>query len=116
MIDRLLQGEHVGRSDAVFPTGVTALPDIIDELLKHPDAKAVGFDSEKKYRSRSSISDAVLKKPKATGPWLWDSNDSGIFIDDRFPSGAGKIPLANSSKGFHLFAFPLSAISKFLGH
>ncbi len=33
---------------------------------------------KKKVRSSSSMSDSMLKKPNATGPWDRDSNDSGI--------------------------------------
>ena len=48
MINSLLQGKYVKRSGTTFPTGITALPDVIDEPLKRLGGKAVCSDIDVK--------------------------------------------------------------------
>ncbi len=75
LINRLLQIEYVGRSDAVFPARVTALPDVIDELLKRLGGKPVWPDIDQ------------VSAPVETACYLFlpcESGDNSFYYGLRF--------------------------------
>jgi hypothetical protein len=76
-----LHVQGIIRSDAISPAGISAAPDLCDQLLKGLPADKIPIQTETTFPTEAYLS-RFKKNPNAMVPWLRDSKAKGIQVSD----------------------------------